>query len=344
MRSPSSLGGQALALDQWRAWEANLPTTLTQQERHTATLILALERLQTTFPYPWGLTGGTCLQSYLPVNQRRYSSDLEIITTATGAEAAAWMESQSMDTAVVNANAIKCSITPDGTLFIIHSYPKADFAATDITTRTFEHYPLPKGVQPPSPVEARLISVPYLLATKLWEVQRIGRGGERPKDAYDLARCLHLSPIADVMQKLDVYAAHQKNAGRAREIARRAGVYLEWYSGQGYVGFVNWSKQFVPANSAPVDQESLAKAANRLGKESGLSTKPTEEEACEFLIRELTPKDLAPLAEKLGADKRMLRQYDNLREFVLLKIQGKLVAPVPRTAEDLLARLKEIVS
>lgn len=316
--------------------------TLTQEERHTATLVLALERLARTFPRPWALTGGTCLQSYLPVEERRYSSDLEIITTATEEEAVAWMRSQDLEPGRVHDKALKCAITPDGTLFIIHSYPQADFDAADISTRTFEHYPLPKGVEPPAPVEARLLAVPFLLATKIWEAQRIGRGGERPKDAYDLARCLHLAPVADVMKKLAVYAAHQGRAGEEREIARRAAVYLDYYSQKGFDTFVSWSKRFVPEGSPPVDKAALAAAAKRLGDELGVSTKPSGREVCELLIRELTPKDLAPVAEKLGADKKLLRQYDNLREFVLGKTLEKIGEPLPKDAQELLKALQAL--
>jgi len=272
---------------------------------------------------------------------RRYSSDLEIITTVTETRVREWMRSQSLKAEPVHAAAIKCALTPDGTLFVIHSYPQDDFDAADITPHPFEHFPITR-TRPPGKVEARLISAPYLLATKLWEVQRLGRGGERPKDAYDLAQCLSLAPTRDIFAKLETYVRHQGHGGRARDVARRAACYLDWYSAAGSKTFVTWSKRFIRADGPQPKPEDLHAAASLLAKELGFAPMFTEAEICEILIRELSPKDLTPIAKTLGCAPKTLSQYDNMREFVLVKLQPRLTAPYPMDAQDLLAKFREL--
>lgn len=326
-------------LEAWRAWDSALPVSMPFRERYTATLLKTLAQLLYTATFPWALTGGTAFQSYLDPELRRYSTDLEIITTAGREEVQAWMQANGFPPGTVHARILKCALTPDGTLFVIHSYPQRDFEAAQIAVRKFQHYVLP-GAEPPEPLRIPLCSREFLLATKLFAIQEPNRGGERKKDAYDLAVGLPLAEAEPVLDRLEAYARHRGREGAAREIARSAGTWLAHFRGAGSTAFASWLKNYVPAASPETVQTRLRSVVASLSKALGGPIEPTEEERCRFLTQELTPADLAPLAKAFGFQGDPIKHSEKMRDFVLDAAMPRIPRPLPADKESLLAALQ----
>jgi len=337
--SRSWRGGTWVALEEWRAWEAALPSSMPLRERYTATLLKTLAQLLYTAPFPWALTGGTAFQSYLRPVHRRYSTDLEIITTASGQEVEAWMLANGFPPETIHPRILKCALTPDGTLFVIHSYPQRDFEAAQIAMREFQHYDLP-GARPPEALQVPLCSRDFLLATKLFAIQEPNRGGERKKDAYDLAVGLPLEGTADVLGRLEAYAVHRGREGQAREIARCAGTWLAHFAAAGFPTFVAWLQNYVPAAPAEEVQKSLRSSVESLSKALGMAIEPTDEEQCRFLAQELTIADLAPLGKAFGFKGDPIKQSEKMRDFVLEAALPRIPRPLPAEKKGLLSALQ----
>lgn len=331
-----------MGLDEWRAWEAALPAEMPLRERYTATLLKTLALLLHDAPFPWALTGGTALQSYFHPRQRRYSTDLEIMTPASREAVEAWMRARGLPPETVHARILKCQLTPDGTLFAIHSYPQRDFEAAQIATRKFDHYPFP-GAPPPESLAIQLCSLDFLLATKLFAIQEANRGGERKKDAYDLGVGLGMTDAASVLGRLDGYAIHRGRPGEGREIARAGGAWLAHLADVGFPSFASWLQNFVPAAPAEEERERLRSAVASLSKALGQAVEPTPEERCRFLVQELGPADLIPLAMALGFKADPYKQSEKLRDFVLEATLPKMPRPLPADKDALLEALNEVV-
>lgn len=252
----------------------------------------------------------------------------------------AWMEAQGRQPAPMGRNALRCSLTPEGTLFVLHAYPPRDYDAAGVAPRVFEHFTLPTAC-PPEPLRAPLVALDFLLATKLFALQERGRGGERRKDAYDLAVGLRLAPPADVLRRLDGYAAHRGHGGKGRAIARAAGAWLVHFGGSGYQSLANWLHNYAPDIPAEDVRTGLAAAVGMLAEALGEPVEPTEEERCRFLLQELSPRDLAPLAVTLGFKGDAVAQSKKMRDFVLDTALPRLSRPLPSDATQLLRALRE---
>lgn len=329
------------SLAEWRAWATALPHDLDRREQYTATLLTTLASIIETAPFEWGLTGGTALQSFLAKEDRRYSTDLEIITPATRDDVRDWMQDQGYTPEEMGSKALLTSLTPDGTLFVIHDYPPDDLEAADIVHEPFDHYPL-QETPPPDHIDVPRLGLPYLLATKLYAIQEERRGGERKKDAYDLALALPLARTDDVLEKLEIYAAHQGRPGDHYEIARAAGAWLDHFASDGFSSLSRWMPNYVPQADPTEVRDGLEAAVAFLADALGQSIEPTERERVRFLLQELSPAELAPLAEALGFDGNPLRESEKLRDFIVATVVERAAGPLPSDTNELRELLEEI--
>lgn len=323
-------------------WYGGLPEGLDEREQYTATLLRTLARIDETATFEWGLTGGTALQSYLPEQLRRYSTDLEIITKADADEVEQWLGDQGYEpNHVEQLGAFLCSLTPDGTLGVIVEYPDDDFEAADVTARAFDHYPI-EAHPPPGRLEVPILSFDFLLATKLFAIQEPHRGGERKKDAYDLAHALPLSNSDDVLDKLEAYAAHRDRPGEHEDIARSAGVWMQHFATDGHSSLARWLPNYVPDGDPEEIQDGLRGAVEELASALGGRIEPTAKEQCRFLFGELTPADLAPVADSIGFEHDPAAQSEKLRDAVLEAVIEEVEGEPPTDVEELRGTLEDL--
>lgn len=345
MRRPPnrwSPGGPELDLAEVEAWYGGLPDELDERERYTATLLRTLARIDETAPFDWGLTGGTALQSYLPEQLRRYSTDLEIITEADADRVEQWMEEQGYEpNHIEELGAFLCSLTPDGALGVIPDYPPDDFQAADVTSQAFDHYPI-ETQPPPGQLEVPLLSFDFLLATKVFAIQEPHRGGERKKDAYDLALALPQADSQGVLDKLEVYAAHRARPGEHEDVARSAGAWMQHFATDGHASLARWLPNYVPDGDPEEIQAGLEEALDDLEAALGETIELTAEEQCRFLFGQRTPAELAPVAERIGFEADPVRQSEKLRDAVLEAVVEQTDGDPPTGIDELRATLDDL--
>jgi hypothetical protein len=321
----------------WDTWYAGLPAKLPdEQERFTAILLYNLHRTLETAPFKWGLTGGTAAQSFLPVDKRRYSSDVELITEASEAVVRKWMEGQGWKPEVVAPKKIlKAPLTPEGTLFVIHSYDAAAFKAAAPRAQEFQHFPLP-GHEPPESVKVPLLDFDYLVATKIYEAWRPDRGGERRKDIHDLSLLLPRANAARVREMLDVYLPTRGAKIDAGEAMRGAGAWMR-FALERLAWFENWRNGIVRGPSAFQAKEDLRAAEAWFESATGQSIQLTPWEVVRFMLHDATPKQLAPIGASLGCtgDPTMMKFAD----CVASKAVPLLPSPPPKDLPRLLELL-----
>lgn len=244
------------------------------------------------------------------------------------------MEEAGFDPKRIRSDVLLCKLTPDGILFVIHDYPPGDFEAADIEHRPFQHFPMAEH-PPPGTLDVPLLAFEFLLATKLYEIQRVDRGGERKKDAYDLALALTRGSTEAILAKLEVYAAHRGRPGDHAEIARSAGAWLDHFATAGYGSLSRWLPNYVPDGDPAEIRTGLEQAVEALEDGLGEPIEPNEEERCRFLFQELSPADLVPVAERLEFEGDPLKESENVRDFVLQAAAEDLPRPLPEDADEL---------
>ena len=324
----------------WKAWADKVPE-MPERERYTATLLLTLSRILETAPFDWALAGGTALQSFFDEALRRYSSDVEITTKASKAEVSTWMKSQGWPPEPVgNANILKAALTPDGTLFVIHSYDPTGFAATEPTKQPFRHFPV-KATPPPGQLTIPILDYDFLIAAKIWEIRKPGRGGERFKDAHDLSLGLPKCKPKRVHEKLVAYLKIRGDKGTATETVRAAGAWIQHFQGAGKAAYKAWQPQYLNEPDHHGIDEGLANALRVLTTLHGGPIAATASEQRRFLLADVTPKQLAPIATKLGWTKP--HQYENMRDHVASAAFSGLAGPAPTTTEGLVQELEALV-
>lgn len=236
-----------------------------------------------------------------------------------------------------------CSLTPDGILFVIHEYPPGDFNAADIEKRPFQHFPIDNH-PPPGTLEVPLLSFEFLLGTKLYAIQERDRGGERKKDAYDLALALPRASNPAILEKLTTYAAHRGRPGDHEEIARSAAAWIQHFATDGYGSLSRWLPNYVPDGNPKAIRAGLRDAFDALEDGLGGPIEPNEQERCRFLFQELSPADLNPIAKRLGFDGDPIKESENARDFVLQAAVEELPRPLPEDVETLRRALYRIES
>ncbi len=328
----------------WDVWFKSRPRTLSEHEEYTATLLYALQRVRESAPFAWGLTGGTALQSFFPEPKRRYSSDIEIITRATRNDVQAWMRAQAWNPEGVGVAPItKARLTPDGTLFVIHDYPADGYEAASPAPADFRHYPI-RNHPPPETLSIPLLDYDFLVATKLFEVRKPGRGGERFKDAHDLGLALPLANLSRFEEKLGHYLRIRGEGAGVQDIIRQAGVWIRHYKGAGRRAFEAWRRRYVTNPSLFDAATELDEALRLLERAHGGPIKTMPHEVRRFLLADLTPKNLAPVAEQLGYPGSLSKEFETMADFVASAAFPKLGGRQPTKPEDLLAELRELCS
>lgn len=328
----------------WDAWFKSRPQTLSEHEEYTATLLYTLQRIRESAPFAWGLTGGTALQSSFPEPKRRYSSDLEIITTATRDEVQAWMRAQGWDPKPVGAAPItKATLTPDGTLFVIHDYPADGYEAASPAPVAFNHYPIPQHA-PPETLQIPLLDYEFLVATKLFEVRKPGRGGERFKDAHDLSLALPLANLDRVKEKLGHYLRVRGEDAGVQEILRQLGAWVRHYQGAGRREFEAWRRRYVTDPTLFDAATELDEALRLLEGACGGPIETMPHEVRRFLLADLTPKNLAPVAKQLGYTGSLSKEYEKMADFVATTAFPKLGGKPPTKPQDPLTELRDLGS
>lgn len=294
-----------------------------------------------TAPAPWALTGGTALQSYLPEEERRYSTDLDIMTTADETTATRWLDELGLKPKKIMDNALRGILTPEGTLYVIFGYLEADFRAADVETQEFQHFSV-RGPKPPEVVRAPLVSFPFLVATKLFGIQSEDRGGDRRKDAYDLALTLPRADMSEVSTKLVKYAAHRGRPREETEITRSAAVFLDYYAGAGYESFTNWLRGFLRPDQPMLPKDALIRAHKILADQMGHPPRPQEAELLRFALNEMPANVMGAFATKFGFKGDMIRESEKMRDFVVAVAVKRLGRPLPTTVDALTEALNKL--
>ncbi len=324
----------------WEDWYAGLPAKLKdQKQRFTAILLYNLHKTLESAPFTWGLTGGTAAQSFLPAAKRRFSSDVEIITEASEEVVRKWMLDQKWKPEVVAPKKIlKAPLTPEGTLFVIHSYDPTGFKTAAPRTQTFNHFPLP-GHEPPEPLQIPLLDIDFLAATKIYEAWRPDRGGERRKDIHDLSLILPLADSARVEKMLEVYLPLRGTPVDAREAMRSAGAWVS-FARERLSWFENWRDTIVLDPAAFNAGNELKVAQRWLETAIGRQIAMTPWETVRFMLHDATPKQLAPIGDSLGCtgDPQLMKFAD----CVANKAIPRLPSPLPKDLADLLEALQGI--
>lgn len=326
---------------EWEAWFARIEQQPTPQEKYTATLLKTLHRLVETAPFDWALTGGTALQSLFPVERRRYSTDIEIVTTASRTQVLAWLGPDAAQARPVNDRILVVPLTPDGQLFIIHDYPAEDLAAARPSPVTFEHYPFSRD-PPPGKLTVPMLSRAFLVATKIFGIQQDDRGAERSKDANDLAISLAMIDSDQaVLDALGVYVRHRKYRQPDTEVIRSAGSWLEYFAGPGYPAFERWHKRMSPPNSKPPSMDEL-KEAKKIHER--LLGKPIEASPAELrrrLLYSVRIKDVADVAKRAGYRGHLGKELEKMYDFIGRAILPRLQGPAPTNPEELLREVRQ---
>lgn len=323
----------------WKEWADSVPDE-PERERYTATLLYTLSRVLETAPFEWALVGGTALQSYFDEPLRRYSSDVEIITKATKTTVAAWFKEQKWKPEPVgNAPILKAELTPDGKLFVIHDYDAAGYAATEPKVQVFRHFPI-KDNPPPGQLKIPIACFDFLVAAKLWELRKPLRGGERFKDAHDLSIGLPQGDSKRVLAKLEAYHKIRGDTNSAKETIRSASAWTQHLQGTGRAAYAVWQPQYLNDVALHDIDKGLATLADALLKLHGSPAQPSPLEQRRFLLAEVSPKQLTPIAKTWGWDKD--GQYENMRDYVGQRALAKAKGPAPTDAAGLMAELASL--
>lgn len=329
-------------MPEWEPWFTRIALHPTKQERYTATLLKTLHELLETAPFAWALTGGTALQSTFHVSRRRYSTDIEIVTAAPLVQVEDWLRSRSLGYRPVNDRILSAQLTPDGQLYIIHDYPPQDLASAKPQRQPFNHYPFARD-PPPGTLNVPMLGRAFLAATKIFGIQQDGRGGERSKDANDLAIALADENLQEVRAALSVYAKHRAATLPEDEIVRRAGVWLRICATTGYSEFLRWRRRIAPAGSTPPTVAELEAAARQLENILGKSIQPTPGEVRRQLLHSIRIKPLAEIAKTAGYTGKPSVELEKMYDFLAAKVVVTLSGPPPTTAEALAREMRQAV-
>ena len=321
----------------WDDWKAGLPADLDDQQTYTATLLHALERILSTATFSWGMTGGTAAQSFLPDAVRRYSSDVEIVTPASESQVRAWMKTAGFEPEAVTGRKgiLKAKLTPEGTLFVIHSYDAEGYQAANPKPRPFDHFPIPNN-PPPARLDIPVLDFEFLVATKLYETWRLDRGGERRKDIHDLSLLLPLAQPDRVFEQLQVYLKVRECPDSPNEVCRRAGAWMTFALNH-LPWFENWRDGIVRDPTQFNAERDLAAAQAWLEAMVGARIELSDWETVRFLLPDATPKQLRGICAKvrIAGDVKQLRILDDLATAVL----PLMARPIPTELPGLLAQL-----
>lgn len=263
------------------------------------------------------------------------------MTMAGEATAMKWLDALGAKPKKIMPNALAGTPRPEGTIFVIFGYPETAFQAADVSDQEFQHFPV-RGPKPPEPVRAPLVSFHFLVATKLFGIQSEDRGGDRRKDAYDLAVTLPRADMTSVASKMKAYAAHRGRAGDEQDITRAAAVFLDHYANAGFTSFTGWLRGFLRPDQSPLPKEALANAAGILARHLGAKPMPKPEETLRFALNEIPLNVLGAFAKKLGFTRDPLKESEKMRDFVVAEALKRLSRPLPATAADLTSALEKL--
>lgn len=323
------------AWEQWKAWADSQPKDLHEFESYTVTLLATLARIRDTAPFEWALTGGTALQSTFPVELRRFSDDIDIITTASAKEVTTWMAAQGWQPTERAPNVHSAPLTPRGALYVIHGYRGEDFRATGIQVLDFEHFPLTN--QPPEVMRVPQLAPAFLVATKIWGTRDPNRGGERLKDIYDLGIALPRQAEKGVRGMLALYHRVRGDPSTVEETLRQAAVFTRHFSGKGVAEFSAGQNFLETFPEADVKARTAAAAGILEAWHGGARATPVEERR--FLLPDVSAKVLAATAKRLGYKGSTSTQLQRLYDWYARDVLPRLGASPAKTAEALATEL-----
>ena len=144
-----------------------------------------------------------------------------------------------------------------------------------------------------------------------------------------------------VQEKLAAYLKIRGDKGTATETIRAAGAWIQHFQGAGKAAYKAWQPQYLDEPDNHGIDAGLANALRALTSLHGGPITATASEQRRFLLADVTPKQLAPIATKLGWTKP--HQYENMRDHVAATAFSGLAGPAPSTSQELVRELNDFV-